>query len=130
MRFTLLFLLVAAMSSGCASRPKEAASPFVGKTSESGNAGKAKETPKEPPGKPEIMPSNEISGKVMLVNDTLRYVVVDFGFGRLPQPDQRLHVYRKGAKVAEVKISGTPKVSNYAADIVTGNVQEGDEVRQ
>lgn len=80
--------------------------------------------------KPEVMAANEISGKVMLVNDALRYVVIDFGFGRLPQQDQRLHVYRNGEKVADVKVSGSPKVSNYAADIVVGTVQVGDVVKQ
>ena len=132
MRFTSLVLLLATLSFGCASKSKQPSSPFVGKSSEEKTATQPKESTskKDKPVKPELVPANEISGKVLLVNDNLRYVVIDFGFGRLPQQDQRLHVYRQGAKVAEVKVSGSPKVSNYAADIVTGTVQVGDEVKQ
>jgi len=132
MRFTLLVLLLAAMSFGCASKPKQPESPFVEKTSETKEATQ----PKEPKGKKDknsktvVVPADEVSGKVLLVNDSLRYVVIDFGFGRLPQQDQRLYVYRNGSRVGEVKISGSPKVSNFAADIVTGTVQVGDEVKQ
>jgi hypothetical protein len=65
-----------------------------------------------------------------MVNDNLRYVVVDFGFGLLPQPEQRLGVYRDGNKVAEIKVSSHSRNSNFAADIVTGTVRTGDGVKQ
>jgi len=132
MRFTLVALFALALSFGCASKPEGEQNPFVDKSS----SVKTADQPKEKSGKrdssdkPEVVSANELSGKIVLVNDTLRYVVVDFGFGRLPQPDQRLGVYRAGKKVAEIKISSHSRNSNFAADIVTGKVTDGDEVKQ
>ncbi len=131
MRFTLVALFVLALSFGCASKPDGEKNPFVDKSS----SVKTPDQPKEKSGKredsdkPEVIPSNELSGKIVLVNDTLRYVVVDFGFGLLPQPEQKLAVYRAGKKVAEIKISSHSRNSNFAADIVTGKVADGDEVK-
>jgi len=131
MRFTLVALFVLALSFGCASKPEEEKSPFVDKSSSVKTADQPKEKPGKREGgdKPEVVPSNELSGKIVLVNDTLRYVVVDFGFGLLPQPEQKLAVYRAGKKVAEIKISSHSRNSNFAADIVTGKVVDGDEVK-
>lgn len=133
MRFTWAVLLAVVLSFGCASQPKPEENPFV----DSSSVPKASAPPKEKParkdkdnGKPDIAPSHELAGEVVMVNATLRYVVVDFGFGRLPQPEQRLGVYRAGNKVAEIKISTHSRNSNFAADIVTGAVQMGDEVKQ
>jgi len=135
MRFTLVALLMAGLSFGCASKPEpEEGSQFVDKSSEVKTAGQPKEKSKkdksDKPDKPEVAPANDVMGKVVMVNETLRYVVVDFGFRRLPQPDQRLDIYRDGNKVAVIKISAHSRNSNYAADIVTGTVQAGDEVKQ
>jgi hypothetical protein len=133
MRFTLVALLMAGLSFGCASKPEpEEGSQFVDKSSEVKAPGQPKEKSKksDKPDKPEVAPSNDVMGKVVMVNETLRYVVVDFGFGRLPQPEQRLGIYRAGNKVAEIKISSHSRNSNYAADIVTGTVKAGDEVKQ
>lgn len=132
MRFTLVALLAVGLLSGCASKPKPEESPFVDKTSEVKTSGQPKEkaVKQDKPGKPEVATSNDVIGKVVLVNDTLRYVVVDFGFGRLPQTEQRLGVYRGGNKIAEIKISTHSRNSNFAADIVSGTVQAGDEVKQ
>ncbi len=135
MRFTWVVLLTVVLSFGCASKPVPEESPFVDKTSEI----KAPAPPKEKnvrkisdkdADKPAVVPANELTGKIVMVNDTLRYVVVDFGFGRLPQPEQRLGVYRGGNKIAEIKISTHSRNSNFAADIITGTVQTGDEVKQ
>ncbi|MGV3754440.1 MAG: hypothetical protein ACO1QS_03600 [Verrucomicrobiota bacterium] len=135
MRFTWVVLLAVVLSFGCASKPVQEESQFVDKTSEI----KAPAQPKEKntrkvkdkdADKPEVAPANELAGKIIMVNDTLRYVVVDFGFGRLPQAEQRLGVYRGGNKIAEIKISAHSRNSNFAADIVTGTVQMGDEVKQ
>lgn len=132
MRFTLVASLVLAFLCGCASKPEGEKNPFVEKTSTINVPAQPKERPgkQDKSDKPDVTPANDLTGKIVLVNDTLRYVVVDFGFGRLPQPEQRLGVYRDGKKVAEIKISEHSRNSNYAADIVTGTVRSGDEVRQ
>ena len=48
----------------------------------------------------------------------------------MPKPEERLHVYRNGLKVAEVKVDAKWQTDNNAvADIVEGDVQAGDEAR-
>ena len=48
---------------------------------------------------------------------------------RLPALEQRLIVYRGGLKVGEVKVSGPQQDDNIVADIVAGQAEAGDEVR-
>jgi hypothetical protein len=40
-----------------------------------------------------------------------------------------LFLYRGGLKVGEVKITGPQRDNNIVADLVTGDAQAGDEVR-
>lgn len=77
-----------------------------------------------------MVPVNPLAGKVVLVNEPLRYVVVDFALGRPPVADQRLNVYRKGQKVGEVRISSQSRNNNFAADVMAGEARVGDEVRE
>jgi hypothetical protein len=132
MRFTWVTLLAVVLSFGCASKPAQEENQFVDKSNMTKATAQSREPSDKKGGseKTEITPSNELSGKIVLVNDQLRYVVVDFGFGLLPQPEQRLGVYRAGKKVAEIKISSHSRNSNFAADILTGKVADGDEVKQ
>lgn len=69
------------------------------------------------------------AGRVAAVNAKLRFVVLDFGLSRLPEVEQRLNVYRQGQKIGEVKVSGPTINQNTVADILSGDVQVGDEVR-
>ena len=68
-------------------------------------------------------------GKVEMVNQNARYVVLSFPIGHLPAMEQRLSVYRSGLKVGEVKVSGPQVEDNVVADIVEGDSGPGDEVR-
>ena len=77
-----------------------------------------------------MTPINRVSGHVVLVNADLKYVVVDFPTGKLPVPNQRLNVYHEGDKVAEIIISPQSRDSTFAADIVKGEVQPRDIVRE
>jgi hypothetical protein len=70
------------------------------------------------------------TGKVASVNQELRFVVLDFSVSSIPAEGRTLSVYRAGAKVAEVKVSGPVVGSNTAADILSGNVQVGDAVQE
>lgn len=116
MLFPRVLWCAALLAAGCASAPKQ----------EDESAASRRSKPKAPE---VVAPANELAGKVVLVNEPLRYVVIDFGYGRVPQADQRLNVFRQGAKVAEVRISSQSRSANFAADIITGTVQTGDEVR-
>jgi hypothetical protein len=85
-----------------------------------------------PPSRPQLIvtPETQATGKVVKVNAAGRFVVLSFPLGHLPQVDQRLNVYRQGLKVGEVKISGPQKEDNIVADLVSGNAELGDEVRE
>lgn len=68
-------------------------------------------------------------GKVAKVNSTARFVVMTFPLGAVPAMDRRLTVYRKGVKVAEIKVTGPERDSNTVGDIISGEVEVNDEVR-
>lgn len=78
-----------------------------------------------------VTPDNSLSAKVISYNDTGRFVILNFPPGsQMPKVDQTLFLYRNGLKVAEIKITGPQRDSNIAADVVTGDAQMGDEVRE
>lgn len=99
---------------------------------------KAKEAKVQAPSVPEgkassqqliVTPENGLTGKVEMVNQNARYVVLSFPIGHLPAMEQRLNVYRRGLKVGEVKVSGPQIEDNVVADIIEGDSSPGDEVR-
>ena len=80
--------------------------------------------------KPEVRPDEGLSGKVVLINRVLRFVVMDFPIRRMPAVDQRLNVYHDGRKTGEVKVTGPTRDTTIAGDITAGEAQVGDEVRE
>jgi len=70
-----------------------------------------------------------VSGKVAQVNPAGRFVVLNFPFGHMPAHEQQLSLYRRGLKVGEVKVTGPEQDDNTVADLVTGDAEVGDEVR-
>jgi hypothetical protein len=70
-----------------------------------------------------------LSGRVKTVNAGGRFVVLNFPVGHLPGLEQRMNVYRLGLKTGEVKITGPQYDDNIVGDIIAGEVQPGDEVR-
>ena len=123
MRAALLsfVMLLAACASGCGTTKSKDGAPGGG-TSATGGTNNILTTPV-------ITPVNILSGRVVMVNTNLRYIVIDFGVGLLPQPGQRMDVYRQGNKVGEVRISNQARAGNVAADIMVGEAGEGDEIR-
>ena len=81
------------------------------------------------PSDPIMTPARSIAGRVVTVNNTARFVVLNYPFGFLPSIDQRLNVYRQGQKVGQLKVSGPQQDTNTAADLLTGEVQIEDEAR-
>lgn len=123
MRVFVFGALVCLLVAGCKSSEKpDAPNDPKPPAEKRGNRAKAPEPP-------QITPVNILSGRVVMVNVPLRYVVIDFGVGRLPQPDQRLDVYRQGKKIGEVRISNQARMGNVAADIMLGESAQGDEIR-
>ena len=77
-----------------------------------------------------ITPGHATTGRVASVNPAGRFVVLTFPLGTMPPQGKRLNIYRGGLKVGEVKVSGLPLDINIIADIVAGESQVGDEVRE
>jgi hypothetical protein len=76
-----------------------------------------------------VTPENAWVGKVVLVDATARCVVLNFPLGKVPGVEQRLSLYRRGLKVAEVKVTGPQREDNIVADLVAGEAGVGDEAR-
>jgi hypothetical protein len=68
-------------------------------------------------------------GKVVRVNPTARIVVLNFPIGHLPVTDQQMNLYRRGLKVGQVRISNWQLEDSVVADMLAGDAQLGDEVR-
>jgi hypothetical protein len=76
-----------------------------------------------------VTPDSSLEAKVVSVNSVGRFVVLSFSAGQLPKPDETLFIYRAGLKVAQVKITGPQQENDIVADLVSGDVQVGDAVR-
>src|SRR6266568_5774317 len=69
------------------------------------------------------------TGKVAKVNTSDRFVILNFPLGHVPSKDRQLSLYRHGLKVGEVKVTGPQQEDNTVADLIAGEAEEGDEVR-
>ena len=76
-----------------------------------------------------VTPAQTSAAYVLLVNDSGRFVVLNFPGGQVPAEGKILDIYRNGLKTAEVKISKFRQENNVTADILTGEVRKGDEAR-
>src|ERR1039458_7463696 len=76
-----------------------------------------------------VTPDNSLTARVVSYNASGRFVVLGFPVGQMPKLDQGLFLYRNGMKIGEVKITGPQRENNIVADLVTGEAQVGDEVR-
>lgn len=83
------------------------------------------------PGKPapKVVLAGEKAGKVIKVNATARFIVLNFPVGTLPAQGTTLGVFREALKVGEAKITGPQLDDNIVADLTEGEAQAGDEVR-
>src|SRR5213594_4385337 len=130
MRLVVVALL-AALGSACVARRAVGPGTVVGESGSSHRAATAIASSREKTApKPEIMADEGVSGKVVLVNPLLRFVVMDFPVRRMPAVDQRLNVYHDGRKTGEVKVTGPTRDTTIAGDITAGGAQVGDEVRE
>ena len=101
---------------GCAGRKARAGSTAAGRAG-SGQSGVV------------ITPASSASGRVASVNPELRFVVVTFPVGQVPANETVFAVFRAGAKVGTVKISGPAADTYTVGDITAGSAQKDDEVR-
>lgn len=76
-----------------------------------------------------LTPETGLSGRVVRVNPSARFAILNFPIGHLPYLEQRLNVYRLGLKTGEIIVTGPQLDDNIVGDVVIGDVQPGDEVR-
>ena len=77
-----------------------------------------------------VTPDLSAVGRVVRVNANLHFVVLTFPIGQTPANGTRMNVYRRGDIVGEVRVTDQQRNNNAIADIVLGDAQNGDEVRQ
>jgi len=77
-----------------------------------------------------VTPDQSLFGKVVSVNASLRFAVLNFPIGHFPAQDQIMAVYHGNLKVGEVKITGPQRDDNVVADLAAGDAEAGDEVRE
>src|SRR5437868_5567775 len=93
MRFLAVIIAGAALVVGCAhTPPKRAANSTVSNAASPTNSVTTAAT--------------SPSGKIVRVNLTARFVVINYPLTTIPPLGQTLNVYRNGLKVGEVKITG------------------------
>jgi hypothetical protein len=130
MRIVLVhFLALVLLAGGCAhNKAQKSQSPQGDFSAVPGVGAPSNET--TPNGQKLIVtPDNALTGKVVSVNQTARFVVLSFPVGRLPAAEQQFSVYRRGLKVADIKITSQQLNEYIVADIVDGDAEAGDEVR-
>jgi len=124
MRFVLAMLLGGSVFlAGCAG--KKGGSATVAKPGQVGTAAAA-----PPEQKLIVTPSDSRTGKVVKLNPVGRFVVLNFPVDQVPAPEQVMAVYRRGLKVGEVRITGPQLDDNIVADLIAGEANAGDEVRE
>ncbi len=114
MRFSVFapFLMAGILISGCAA-PRQKTSAAVPKGSTL-----------------IVTPDMSFTAKVVRYNSAGRFVVLSFPIGQMEAVGQELFLYRGGLKTGEVKITGPQDDNNnIVADLVAGDAQVGDEVR-
>jgi hypothetical protein len=108
--FRWLVLLAAIVSAGCAAwKRSPAAAPPVSTAV--------------------VTPDLSLTAKVVSVNTVGRFVVMTFPSGQLPKLQSTVFLYRAGVKVAEVKITGPQDGDNTVGDVISGEANAGDNVR-
>lgn len=81
------------------------------------------------PAEPLIQPLDHSVGRVVSVNERLRFAVLDYALYQLPVQGQRLVLERGGADVGELRVNGPVRDTTVVADIVRGEPKVGDRTR-
>lgn len=76
-----------------------------------------------------IRPLDGSVGSVVLINERLRFVVLDYSLSSLPPTGSSLGLYRGSLRVGQVRLSRWSGPTTAAADIVEGAPRVGDVAR-
>jgi len=83
--------------------------------------------PPAPP--PSVTPDLRPTGRVALVDNQARFVVINFPPGSVPPVGQQLSVIHLGLKSGEVRITGPQHDTDTVADLINGDASVGDLVK-
>lgn len=112
-KFQLVVLLAALTAAGCASKKSGA---YVVRPAQTVSTAI-------------VTPDVSLTAKVISVNTDGRFVVLNFPAGQLPKVQATVFLYRGGLKVAAIKITGPQDGNNTVGDIISGEANAGDNVR-
>jgi len=118
LRFCFSLLLAGFIAAGCAHH--HAAAPKTQPAATTGATGS----------EPIVTPDTSLTAKVVRYNSVGRFVVLSFPVGQMPKAGQTLFLYREGMKVGSVQIGPQHQDNDVVADIMSGDAQVGDEVRE
>lgn len=82
------------------------------------------------PGKPVVTPDFRANGRVEIVNELGRFVIVRFPLTNVAPVGTQLGIYRDGLKVGIAKVTGPEQGGNTVADLIKGEARAQDEARQ
>jgi hypothetical protein len=82
-----------------------------------------------PPEEPRIRPLDASVGRVLTVNERLRFVVLDYALYSVPGQGRLLVVDRDGAEIGELRVNGPVRDTTVSADILRGEPRPGDRTR-
>jgi hypothetical protein len=128
-------MVAALLAAGCARRDGSHPAPDPAQASSTSVTNAAAATTPRPTGPatlvryPVVTPVTLVQGRVISVNERLRFVIADFAFHRMPQPGQRLGVFREGRRIGEVRVSGPFDGAVLVADIMAGEAGVSDLLR-
>ena len=78
---------------------------------------------------PTLRPLGGTMGRVVQVNERLRFVVLEFALNPIPPYGQRLELVRNEVVCGEVKVSTFRRGTSVVADLVNGTAAVEDVVR-
>ena len=126
---SLLVLAMTLSGSGCAWMKRH--TPWNHPATTTSDSAPAPKTKAKPQNQSQLIvtPDDTLAAKVLTVNTIGRFVVLNFPEGQMPKIGQYMYLYRAGLKTAEVKIVGPQQDTSIVADIISGDAQTGDTVR-
>jgi hypothetical protein len=66
--------------------------------------------------------------KIRLVNENLKFVVLDYSYEPMPPVETRLSVFRSNSRIGLIKVTGPVKDGSVVAIILEGSPRVGDIV--
>lgn len=114
----LIFLVLVGLAGGCASRQGTDKVTMLNSNVTQTNQSHS------------VALGSDLVGEITSVNVKGQFVVMRFAVGVMPAPGVSMAVYRQNVKVGQVKVTGPHRDTYTVADVVRGECQVGDRVRE